>query len=152
MWLNGVSVVTWLSLRDNGSPAESLLQAGFYTHGKTISDDVKKPYLEGYRFPVVAYRRGGGVYVWGRTPSGQRTNVVIQLSRGGRWTVLGTLRPNRFGIFQATFHRQASATQEVRARLGTAKGEASLAFSLRRVPDHFYNPFGSIYRQEPKKP
>jgi hypothetical protein len=148
LWANRVTMVTWLSLRDN--PLSDPFQSGLYFRGDTIADDKPKAYLEGFRFPVVGYRRGGGIYVWGRTPNGARGKVVVELSQGSSWRRLGSLQANRYGIFQATFDTKASADDFVRARLSS--GETSLAFSLRPVPDHFYNPFGGPTRLEPEKP
>jgi hypothetical protein len=142
MWRNGVSLVTWFSLRDE-SPTVSPYQSGlFYAGGRA------KPYLRGFRFPLVAFPRRGGIYVWGRTPAGAPGRVVVErLAPGGTWKRLGNLTTNRFGIFERTF--RAQSTGWVRARLGST--DATLPFSLTPVPDQFFNPFGLLNLLEPKK-
>jgi len=134
--------VTWFSLRDE-SPTTSPLQSGlFYAGGRM------KPYLRGFRFPLVAFPRGRGVYVWGRTPAGEPSRVIVErLVPGGAWRRLGIVRTTRYGIFQRTF--PAAKTGWIRARIGRV--DASLPFSLTAVPDHFYNPFGLPTLLEPKK-
>jgi hypothetical protein len=95
----------------------------------------------------VAFPRGRGIYVWGRTPSGLPGRVTVErLAPGSKWKRLGTLETNRFGLFQQTF--RAQPTGWVRARLGSV--DATLPFSLASVPDHFFNPFGLPTLLEPK--
>jgi hypothetical protein len=142
MWRNGVSLVTWFQVRDE--PLDSSpLQSGLY-----YGDGSPKPYLQGFRFPLVAFPRGHGVYVWGRIPTSKRGRVVVQQRSTSRWKTLAVLRSDRAGIFRRTF-----ATVQrgyVRARLaGTS--DLSLPFSLRAVPDHIYTPFGGIPLEPPKK-
>lgn len=135
MWRDGVSLVTWFSLRDQP------MQSSPYQAGLFYEDGRPKPYLEGFRFPLVAFPRASGVYVWGRTPSGETGRVLIEQRSGqSGWKRLGIVKTDRYGIFQQTF--RASRTGWVRGRLvGTS--ERTLAFSLKAAPDHFYNPFGS---------
>ena len=131
MWRNGVSLVTWFTLLDQARP--SYMQSGlFYANG------TPKPYLRGFRFPVVAFPRPRGFYVWGRTPFGERVRVVVEQRTSGGWHRVTTITTDRYGIFQRTL--PAPRTGWVRALAG---GEASLPFSLASVPDRFYNAFGS---------
>ena len=131
MWRNGISLVTWYTLRDK--PRPSFIQAGLYTE-----DGTPKPYLSGFRFPVVAFPRAHGFYVWGRTPFGQQATVVVEQRTAAGWRRVATIRTDGDGIFQRTL--AAPRTGWVRALVG---GEASLPFSLASVPDKFYNAFGS---------
>ena len=142
MWRSGVSLVTWFSLRDE-SPTTSPYQSGlFYAGGRM------KAYLRGFRFPLVAFPRSRGIYVWGRTPAGVTGRVIVErLAPGGKWKRLGVVTTNRFGIFERTF--RALGTGWVRGRLGSA--DATLPFSLKSVPDQFFNPFGLPNLLEPKK-
>jgi hypothetical protein len=132
MWRNGVSLVTWFSLRDR--PRPSYMQSGLY-----FENGRPKPYLEGFRFPVVAFPRANGFYVWGRTPLGRLGTVVVEQQTARRWRRVATLRTDAYGIFHRTL--QAPRTGSVRVR--ATGGERSLPFSLTAVPDHFYNAFGS---------
>lgn len=132
MWLNGVSLVTWFSLRDHARP--SFMQSGLY-----FEDGTPKPYLRGFRFPVVAFPRSRGFYVWGRTPLGERATVVVEQRTVGGWHATGTIRTGAGGIFHHTY--SATPTGFVRARLAT--GQVSIPFSLASVPDKAYSPFGS---------
>jgi hypothetical protein len=133
MWRERVSLVTWFTLDDQA------LSAGPYQSGLHYANGRAKPYLEGFRFPVVAFPRAHGFYVWGRTPAGSPGAVVVQRRTGGGWRRVATLRANAAGIFQKTF--RGARTGWVRARL-VAGGETSLAFSLASVPDRTYVPFG----------
>jgi hypothetical protein len=140
MWRNGVSLVTWFSLRDEP------LATGFYQSGLLYNGGRKKPFFEGFRFPVVAFPRSRGFYVWGRTPAGDRSPVVIEQKTGGGWRRVARLGTGSSGIFAATLRAPRSGS--VRARL--PDGERSLAFSLRAVPDRFFNPFGNPTLLKPK--
>jgi hypothetical protein len=142
MWLNGVSLVNWLQL-DDAPLATSYYQSGLY-----FASGKPKPLLESFRFPVVAYRHGNTAAVWGRTPFGRRGSVLVEQEFGGAWQSLARLRSDRYGIFRSTVTLRSRAA--IRARL-VGSGETSTPFSLTPIPDHFYNPFGSTTRLEPKK-
>ena len=137
MWRNGVSLVTWLQLRDN--PLDYYEQSGLYYRGPTIRGDRPKPALQAFRFPLVAFPQGGRVLVWGRTPAGRRARVLVEQSFPGGWKQLGTVSTDRYGIFQRRF--RSSPRGLVRART-LDRGERAVPFSLTRVRDRFYNPFG----------
>jgi hypothetical protein len=144
MWTSGVSLVTWLQLRDNNPP--DLFQGGLYFRGATIEEDRPKPALQAFRFPFVGFPRRGGVYVWGRTPAGQRGRVIVEQSFTGGWRRLGVLRTNRHGIFEHRFRSRPVGW--VRARSLTTRDTAR-PFSLKHHPDRFFNPFGLPTRVEP---
>jgi hypothetical protein len=143
MWKVGISLVTWLKLRDDPYP-DLPTQSGLYFRGASIAQDKPKPSLTAFRFPFVAYRQAGLVYVWGRTPWGKPSRVAIDQDVGGRWKRIVTLATDRYGIFSAMVAGRAHGY--MRASLVAAgvavAGSRSLPFSLRRPPDHFYNPFG----------
>jgi hypothetical protein len=142
MWRDGVSLVAWFQVRDEPLRT-SPLQSGLY-----FGDGRPKPYLQGFRFPVVAFPRGNGVYVWGRTPTSQRGRLRIERRAGSGWRTLGILASDAAGIFQRTF--ATPPTGYVRARLvGTS--QVSLPFSLRAVPDRVYTPFGQTPLEPPGK-
>jgi hypothetical protein len=133
MWRQGISLVTWFTVRDYDQ-RKSFYQSGlYYLNGKP------KPYIQGFRFPLVAFKRGGGVYVWGRTPAGKKGRVLVEQRVGGKWKKLGVVRSDRYGIFQRRFG--ASPGSAVRGQL-VGTGERTMPFSLTPVPDHFYRPFG----------
>jgi hypothetical protein len=133
MWQNGVSVVTWFRVRDDPLRATAY-QSGFYR-----ANGRPKRSLTAFRFPVVAFTRRGGVYVWGRTPFGQPGRVIVQIRSGNRWRRLGTVRARSTGIFSRTY-RTPIRRGHVRARF--ARGGVSVPFSLARVGDRYVNPFG----------
>jgi hypothetical protein len=128
MWLSGVSLVTWFELRDEPYPS-GLFQSGLYYRGSTLAADRPKLALGAFRFPLVAYRRSGGIFVWGRTPGGVRGTVTVQQALGSGWRSLGTLRSAN-GIFSARLADKTGGP--VRAVLGQA---ASVPFSLEVPPD-----------------
>jgi hypothetical protein len=114
----------------------SPLQSGLYYH-----DGRAKPYLQGFRFPFVAFPRGHGIYVWGRTPTSERERVLVQQRTASRWKTLALVTSNGYGIFQRTF--ASGRKGYVRARVaGTT--DVSLPFSLAAVPDQMFTPFGGI--------
>ncbi len=135
MWANGVSLVTWFRVKDD--PLTGIgatpYQSGFYT----VADEVK-PSLEAYRFPTVALRRPGGIFVWGRTPDSAPQQVLVEIKTGTTWKKLATLQSNGFGIFTKTF-KVPYTKGYVRA---TAGAETSVGFSLKYAADRFVNPFG----------
>jgi hypothetical protein len=144
MWTSGVTLVTWLQLRDE--PISELAQGGLYFRGATTEQDRPKPALQAFRFPFVGFPKRGGVYVWGRTPAGKPGRVVVQQSFRGGWRRLGILRTNRHGIFE---HRFASRPVGwVRARSLETRALAR-PFSLKHHPDQRFNPFGRPVPDEP---
>jgi hypothetical protein len=131
MWRNDVSVVTWFLLNDQP------LKDGIYQSGLRYASGRAKPYLLGFRFPVVAFPRASGFYVWGRTPNSKPATVLVEQRTGAGWHRAAKLHANVNGLFQATV--SAGRSGWVRARVG---GQASLPFSLASVPDQTFVPFG----------
>ncbi len=74
--------------------------------------------------------------------------LVEQQFRGG-WERLALLRTNGHGIFQARF--ATNKTGFVRARTAD-RGERAVPFSLKAVPDRFFNPFGGPALRSAKIP
>ena len=147
MWQNGISVVTWLQLRDDPLTT-SFLQSGLYYRGQTVASDSPKPLVRAFRFPFVAYPRPGAVSVWGRTPTGKRGAVAVEARVSGRWRTVGRLTAAPTGIFRGTL-ALAGTADLARARL-VATGALAPAFALKAPPDQFFNPFGQPTLLEPK--
>jgi hypothetical protein len=143
MWKVGISLVTWLDIRDNPYP-QTPTQSGLYLRGATIEQDKPKLILTSFRFPFVAYRRKNGIFVWGRTPWGKPGRVVVMQSSTGRWRQRAFLAANSNGIFSGTI--KGTRTGFLRAQLAvggkTAAGK-SLSFSLKPPPDRLIPIFGS---------
>lgn len=137
-WRDGVSLFTWFTLRDE--PASSDFQSGLYFLGKTMAADRPKPTLRAFAFPFVAYRQGGSVSIWGRTPTSSSGAVTIERPAGSGWARVAAAHANRYGIFQRTL-QVAEGVRELRASYGSG---TSLPFSL--VPPKNENmtvtPFG----------
>ncbi len=133
MWKAGVSTVTWFLVQDEPMRI-SRYQSGFYN-----ADGRRKRSFTAFRFPLVAFRAGGGIQVWGRTPRGARGKVQLHVRSGGKWRPLGRLQTSAHGIFQKRFGTPYR-TGTVRA---TFRGEQSLPFSLTPVKDRYVEPFGS---------
>ena len=146
-WLAGVKAFFWYELRDNpadGAPDSAVAQSGLWLRGATLADDRPKRTLEAFRFPVVAFGRARGTLVWGRTPHGRAAAVKLQARRGhGPWRGLGRVHADRSGIFRVLRHRRLGRRYFVRA---IERGEASVPFSLRPVPDFYQPPFGRYAR------
>jgi hypothetical protein len=145
MWKDGITLVTWLDLRDHPYPQDAV-QSGLYYLGATLKQDRAKPTLSAFRFPFVAYTRKNGIFVWGRTPWGKPDRVAIDQRASGSWKRLAVLKTDRYGIFSATL--RGSRKGFVRAALAGAglssPSARTLKFSLKRPPDRFLpSPFGS---------
>jgi len=129
MWRAGVTLATWWKIDDDPLTV-SRYQSGLFT-----SAGSPKRGFTAFRFPVVAFARPSGLYVWGRTPRGAPGRVAVRLN-GRR---LGTLRANRYGIFSRTF-RTWARRGTVQARFGRQR---SVPFSLARVRNlRVPEPFG----------
>jgi hypothetical protein len=135
MWHEGVSAVVWFKLQDDPLRL-SPYQSGFYT----VSGQHKHS-LEAFRFPFVAFRVPGGVTVWGRTPSGASSVVVVQRRASGGWVTLARLRASSTGIFSSLLRVPAPATDSLRARLAPGS-ESSIPFSLTVPASRRVSPFG----------
>jgi hypothetical protein len=139
-WKAGVSLFVYYRLRD-GPPTGPVQSGLWYRCVDGPACDQPKPSAQAFRFPFVAFRAGRkGSRVWGLTPGAVRGTVVIERARGKRWKRVRRLRANRSGIFRGLIRGVRKG--RLRARVG-AKGEASVPFSLRRVRDRPFNPFGS---------
>lgn len=142
MWKVGITLVTWLDLRDNPYPSAPT-QSGLYWRGATLAQDKPKPTLTAFRFPFVAYRQKADTLVWGRTPWGKPGRVAIYQSSTGHWKQIAVLATNSYGIFNQRV--KGAKTGYLRAQLltgGKAAGARSLSFSLKRPPDQVFRPFG----------
>jgi hypothetical protein len=135
MWHAGVSAVVWFKLRDDPLRL-SPYQSGFYTVGGQ-----HKHSLEAFRFPFVAFRVPGGVSVWGRTPSGTNSVVLVQRQASGGWVTLARLHASGNGIFSSLLRVPAAATDSLRARLAPGS-ESSIPFSLTVPASPRVSPFG----------
>ena len=146
MWLNGISLVTWYSLRDLPYP-DNNYQSGLYYRGTSLATDRPKPALSAFRFPFVALPNDAShVAVWGRTPAGTPGQVLIEQSSRRRWKALAFLTTDQYGIFDAIV--STTSTKRLRARLFPSH-DASIPFSPLSVPDQYFTPFGLPYPLEP---
>jgi hypothetical protein len=142
MWQQGVSAVTWFTLRDEPFPS-SVFQSGLYYEGAGYPAERAKPALAVFRFPFAAFPEGEGLRVWGRTPASRSSTVAIEQQSGSTWSRLALLSTNRWGVFTAKLTRFGSAP--VRARLSAAT-QASVPFALEPPPGDdltLATPFGT---------
>jgi hypothetical protein len=140
-WKAGVSLFVWYRLRDG--PSDGAVQSGLWSRcaAGIGCDRPKSASLQAFHFPFVAFRSGKRIRVWGRAPGGRRATILIdRVGRGGKGRRLKRLRTNSVGIFQARVRGPRRGF--VRARVAP-RGEISVPFSLRRVRDRPFNPFGS---------
>lgn len=146
-WRAGVSELTWLQLADLPLTT-SFNQGGLYFGGASLAKDRAKRILQAFRFPFVAFPSGRAhVSVWGRTPAGVQARVIVEQKLGSGWKRLRVLVSDRNGIVQARL-----ATKPVGLVRGTLLGTGrSIPFSLKAVPDQFFNPFGLPGLESPAK-
>jgi hypothetical protein len=137
IWANGIDLIGWFQLMDNPVTTD-YFQSGLFFRGATFAQAKPKAFLQAFRFPFVALRRGKGVYVWAHMPLGKPGRVVVQQTFKGGWNRVASLRADRYGIVQAVL--KVKQLGKFRATLGS--GEKSLSFSMRVPGDRVYNPFG----------
>lgn len=137
MWSDGVSLVTWFTLRDQPVHT-SPYQSGLYFRGSSLAGDRPKPALTAFRFPFVAFVRSSKVFVWARAPAQKGGTVSVEQHASSGWRRVAVLHANAVGIVSATLTTKGRGS--LRARIG---GDTSLPFSLVPPPDHVYQPFGS---------
>jgi hypothetical protein len=139
MWDAGVSLVTWLQLRDSPYPAQDY-QSGLYYRGRHgLASDPPKPALAAFRFPFVAYPSAKWISYWGRTPTSSGGVVKLETNALGRWQVIATAKADSNGIFRGSMRDTVRGA--LRADFGAA---ISPAFSLTPPPDENLKvtPFG----------
>jgi hypothetical protein len=107
LWREGVSLVSWQFIRDPA--AKTHHPAGLYAPDPAAPGDAwrdrPKPVLKAFRFPFVARtldRRHVGL--WALLPPGSpvMARATLQVSAGGRWRRLGTVRADGSGMVRAT--------------------------------------------------
>lgn len=143
MWRSGVSTMAWLGIVDAPDATDVLpwkdgAQSGFYFHTLDPARARAKASLPAFRFPFVAFKRQRGIFVWGRTPQSVPGRVVIRVNRGRGWWTLKNVEADESGIFRR-FIRTNIIHGKVRAAF---RGTDSIPFSLKRVPDRSFRPFG----------
>ena len=144
-WRVGMTHFFWYSLRDEAfDPHRSFsetLQAGLYFRGATIAQDQPKQAMFAFRFPFVAYPGKKGLTFWGRTPTSKRGRISIQAWKGGHWRHVGGAQADSVGIFRGTLKSQYGRGRHGQVR-AVYKGQATVPFSMRPVPDFRQPPFG----------
>jgi hypothetical protein len=137
-WLHEVPVFMWYSLEDTSQD-----QAGLYFAGENAAKLKPKPEMYAFRFPFVAIREGGRLTFWGRTPNAKGGKVVLQAKEGKRWKRFATVGADSAGIFRGKLSTGYGAGEKGAVR-AVYKKEKSFGFPMKRVPDHFIDPFGSF--------
>jgi hypothetical protein len=148
MWQNGVTHVTWYTLRDDPM-SRSPYQSGLYFNRGSLARDRPKPILASFRFPVVVSPQAGGIQVWGRTPPGAEGTVLLQTTTPDGWRRFASVPADRNGIFQGKieFRHLGQYVRAVAVKTGVTSGRYPVAL----IPDHFYNPFGTTPPIEPHR-
>jgi len=144
-WAADVEVFFWFSLRDRAPqpnlPFSLTLQSGLYFRGATIEDDQPKEVLYAFRFPFVSFPTRNGLFFWGRTPSGQRGRVRIEVWRRGGWHRVFVARASRAGIFVGLIRNRYGRNRRGLVR-AVYQGTTAVPFSMRPVKDFPQPPFG----------
>jgi len=138
-WKAGFSALIWHQLKDNPLD-KGMFQGGLFTAGSDFQVGSQKSATQAFRFPFVAFKRPGGVYVWGVRPRGTSGQVVIQKKTSSGWKNVRTLSPNANGIFSKRFSLSITTRGVLRA---TSTGPTSAGFALRAptLSRHIF-PFG----------
>jgi hypothetical protein len=142
LWKAGITVLLLHQLADNEwtGPCGDPFQSGLFGYSTDIATAPAKGSTVAFRFPFVAFREAKKNRVWGRTPTSKPATVAVQRRRGATWRTVGVLKADRYGIFTGLWKKSWS-TGWLRARTGS---EVSASFELKkRLPNPFYNPFGS---------
>lgn len=121
MWQNGVSLVTWLQLRDHPFPGGENQAGLFYRGGPLLGCDTPKLSLPAFRFPFVAFRQGKSISIWGRTPGGRPGQVVVEQVSGKKWARVASLRTDGFGIFSRVLKTKAKSGTFVQSQAYTRR-------------------------------
>ena len=145
-WKAGVSHFFWYSLRDGlhqpgQSYAESYESGLYFRSGPEAQQDQPKEVLYAFRFPFVAYPKGKGLYFWGRTPESTPGKVAIQIYEGSKWRNVAVTRATKAGMFVGTAPSRYGKDKKGYAR-AFYRGQSSLAFSMKPIPDFRHSPFG----------
>jgi len=144
-WAAGVSHFFWYSLRDSaqepGQPYSDSLESGLYFRASSVDQDQPKEILYAFRFPFVSYPTNDGLFLWGRTPSGKRGRVAIQVLSRGRWHTASRIRAGGSGVF--TGRIGSSYGHDMRGSVRAVyRGQASIPFSMHPLKDFPHPPFG----------
>jgi hypothetical protein len=145
-WKAGVNNFFWFSLVDfapEGLPFNASLESGLYFWAPKLVDQRPKPIIAAFRFPFVAFPRGDGLLVWGRTPSSRGGRVAIQAQRGKRWRNIGVVRAGANGMFGTVLKSRYGGDKRGSVRARFVNG-ASTPFPMRPVGDFYHPPFGSL--------
>ena len=137
MWASGIDLIGWFQLMDTPVTTD-FFQSGLFFRGATFAQAKPKAFLQAFRFPFVALRRGKGVYVWAHTPLGKPGRIIVQQTFRGGWKRVAGLPADRYGIVQ----RVLNVKRIGKFRAILSSGEKSLSFSMSVPRDHVYNPFG----------
>jgi hypothetical protein len=152
----GVNALLWFGLRDR--PFSGIqTQSGFWFCGTVnlsdegncgsssfdISNDVRKPIFNSFRFPFVAFGGNGKVKIWGKRPAGSQGSGSIQIWRrrpSGNWNKVTTFNPG--ANFSKTYG-SSWTSGFYKARI-VGSGIESVPFSLKKVRDRSVLPFGCL--------
>jgi hypothetical protein len=144
-WSAGITHFFWYSIRDDpfepNRAFNETLQAGLYLRGATVAQDQPKEVFYAFRFPFVAYPTKAGLSFWGRTPPSETGKVSIQLWKGGQWRTAVTVSADKVGVFHGLTKRSYGSNKQGQVR-AVFKGQPSVPFSMRPVPDFHQPPFG----------
>ena len=150
----GVNALLWFAMRDRPF-AGIQTQSGFWFCGTgglgdesscgngsfDLSNDVRKPTFNAFRFPFVAYANGSHVKVWGKRPGGVGNPIQIWRRKpSGNWNKVVTIDPG--ATFGKTF--KSSWTKGFYQARIPVQGISSVPFSLTRVGDKAVLPFGCL--------
>jgi hypothetical protein len=145
-WSAGVSHFFWYSLRDGlhqpGQNYSDTLESGLYFRGGAdVQQDQPKEVLYAFRFPFVAFPKRKGLFFWGRTPESTAGKVAIQVFEGSKWRNVATVRASKAGMFKGMAATGYGGDKNGYAR-ALYRGQNSLAFSMKPIPDFRHPPFG----------
>jgi hypothetical protein len=145
-WSSGVSHFFWYSLRDglhqpDQAYSNSLESGLYFRDGPDAQQDKPKEVLYAFRFPFVAFPKQQGLFFWGRTPEGTPGKVAIQAFDGSRWRNVATIHASKAGMFWGIAPSGYGRDKTGYAR-ALYRGQSSLPFSMKPVPDFRHPPFG----------
>jgi hypothetical protein len=130
MWRAGVTLVTWLGVRDPALTEYCSTPSFTVGGGLYASDGRPKPMLRAFAFPFVAGVDAGSGFAWGRVPVSGRVVVVVLRRAGRRWVLVIRATAASDGTFYVRFGARGAGVY----RASVVDGPVSVPYNSTPIP------------------